>query len=1102
MKSGSQSIILGLKSKSRNLRPSRASEDRNRYRWMGQKDLSPLSRENQKCGGGAVLIQLLCVAALTVFLAAQAAAQVAGGAINGTVTDHTGASVPAAQVTIENSATHSFRQLITDSEGLYSAPNLTPGTYEVKVSGAGFSTILHTNVVVSVGLDITLNLQLQVGSVQQTVEVTTSPSSVDLASSSTSGLVGGRKVRELPLNGRDWTSLATLEPGVNAIRTQAATGFNVARTNRGLGTQMTINGNRPQQNNYRLDGVTINDYNGGSPASVIGQTIGVDAIGEFSVVTGNAPASYGRTSGAVVNAVTRSGTNQLHGGIYEFLRNSAFDAKNFFDNGPIPPFKRNQFGGDAGAPILRNRTFFFADYEGLRQSLGVSNVLLVPSAAARTGRLSTGTVVVNPAVVPYLAFYPLPNGTVKGDIGTYSFPSQAISRENFITTRLDQHFSDEDELHGVFLFDNSNSSGPNSFNLVVLGTTSDRRTASIEENHVFSPSVLNTARLGFNRDIVSAVQTLRALNPDAADPALGFVPGLPVGPITVSGLTQFPGGLGAQSDYIYHYSSYQGYDDLFWTKDTHALAFGFSIERIQSNGLGGGDPNGTVAFGSLKNFLINVPSSFAANIPNASTPLALRQTVFGAYAQDDWHVLRNLTLNLGVRYEMSTVPTEKHNMLATLTSLSAPQLKLDSPLFYNPTLHDFSPRVGFSWDPFKDGKTAIRGAVGQYDVLPLIDEYLLNTLLSAPYNEQGSSGKLAPGSFPDALFSTLSAKSLRVQYIEQHPKRNYVLQWNLNVQRDVVGGLAVEIGYAGSRGVNLPFTTADSNMVQPTLTPQGYVWPSPVGSGTVINPNFGSISPVVWQASSSYNAVHARVVKNLSHGFQLEGSYTWAKSIDTNSQSTSHQYANSITNPELFDIGINRGLSDFDVRNTFSANVLWQLPSPHTPVKPLNSLGGGWQLGEILYVSSGNPFTPTIGGDPLGTNLANNAPLDFPDRLALPQCKSLVNPGNVTNYIKASCFAAPNPVTRLGNSRRNVAIGPGLLDLDSAFFKNNRFQVFGETVNAQFRAEFFNILNHPNLNAPAAQMFNQNLVPIATAGRLTSTTTTSRQIQLAIKITW
>jgi hypothetical protein len=565
----------------------------------------------------------------------------------------------------------------------------------------------------------------------------------------------GEVVRELPPNGRDWTTPAALQPEVSIVRTENAPALSNSRGNWGLGTMMAIAGSRPEQSSYLLDGVSVNDHDGGGPASVLGISFGVDAIQEFSVVTGNAPADYGKTSGGVIDAVTRAGTNQLHGSLYEFLRNSALDARNFFDGASIPPFKRNQFGASLGGPIKRQRTFFFFDYEGIRQGLGVTTVDTVPSPAARIGQLVAGPVTVSPLVAPFLAFFPLPNGPIKGDAGTYTFASQNNTTENFVTSLVDHRFSDHDAIHATYLFDKGQTSGPDVFDSILLGTFSQRQTASIEESHIFSPSVVNFTRIGFNRNVAEQVQSLSAINPLPNDSSYGFLPGRDVGEISIAGVTAYSGGLGAQGDYLFHYTSWQADDDLSITRGSHSLRTGLALERIQSNTLGAGNNNGTVSFGSLAAFLTDKPTSFEATIPGTSVPEGLRQYLVGAYLQDDWRVLRNLTLNLGVRYEMATVPTEEHDRLATLL-LGSQQLKIGSPYFHNPTLRNFSPRVGAAWDPFGDGKTSVRAAFGQYDYLPLTSRFSLLSVISAPFNLQGSSTSVGVGSFPDGLYQSLA----------------------------------------------------------------------------------------------------------------------------------------------------------------------------------------------------------------------------------------------------------------------------------------------------------------------------------------------------------
>src|ERR1700704_34164 len=349
-------------------------------------------------------------------------AQVAGATLTGTITDSSGGEVPNAQVVIKDMSTGVERTVTTNKDGFYIAANLLPAEYKVTVSAPGFNTEIKTGIKLNVGMEQEFNLVLQVGTVTHRVEVTAEAPAVQLSSSDISATVQATTVRELPLNGRSWTDLAALQPGVDTIQTQPSFSSGADRGNRGFGQQLTISGARPQQNNYRLDGVSLNDYANGAPGSVLGGSLAVDAIQEFSVLTSNYSAEYGKTSGGVVNAITRSGTNQIHGSVYEFLRNSRLDAKNYFDDHtqPIPPFKRNQFGGAVGGPIIKNRTFFFVDYEGTRQSKGISTVATVPSENARNGQLADDPVTVDPSAAAYLTFYPVPkpeNVFGNGDLG-------------------------------------------------------------------------------------------------------------------------------------------------------------------------------------------------------------------------------------------------------------------------------------------------------------------------------------------------------------------------------------------------------------------------------------------------------------------------------------------------------------------------------------------------------------------------------------------------------------------------------------------------------------------------------------------------------------
>jgi hypothetical protein len=873
---------------------------------------------------------------------------------------------------------------------------------------------------------------------------------------------------------------------------------------------MTISGGRPQQNNYRLDGISINDYSNGTPGSALGSTFGVEAIQQFSVLTSAYNAEYGKSSGGVINAITRSGTNDFHGEVYEFLRNSAFDARNFFDGNTVPPFRRNQFGVAAGAPIRRNHTFVFANYEGLRQDLGVTNVDITPSAAARNGTLSTGNVTVSPLVRPFLGLYPLPNGALleAGDTGIFQISTSQVTGEDFFTTRVDHAFSGSDSLSGTYIFDRSSVIQPDEFQNKLVRFHTREQVLALEETHIFGPQAVNSIRFGLLREPALIGDTSTVLTSLASDLSLGFVPGLPVGALRVPGVTNFSGGKNGVSFYNFHWTTIQGYDDFAITRGLHSIKLGLAFERIRQNMLSATNPNGVFAFSSLANFLTDKPRSLTASPVGNITPRAVRQSVVGAYAQDDWRLRPNFTLNLGLRYEIATVPTEVHGRISTLRNPTDPNSlnHLGDPFFYNPTLHNFAPRVGFSWDPFGNSKTAVRAGFGIYDNLPLPYLFELMILSEAPFFQSFSAGSLPAGSFPTRAFQSINGNpaALRYTYVEPHPHRNYVMQWNFNVQRDLGRNLTATVGYVGSRGVHQPFRVDDMNLVLPTLTPTGYLWPSPAGSGTKLNPNVGLLNGLMWGENTFFNALEVQVKKLMGHGFQLQGSFTWSKSVDSGSASIAgDSFANSQSSLPWFDLRLARGLSDFNVGRNLVISYTWNIPSPSS-MRPKWVLGG-WELGGIYQARDGQPFSVIIGGDPLGEKSSDTTgSADAPNLVSGPGCSSLVNPGQPKNYIKVQCFGFPSPSTLRGNLGRNTLTGPGLSNFDASLIKNTHVPKISETFNVQFRWEVFNLLNRANFAQPLQNntIFDQSGNPVAGAGLINSTQTPSRQMQFGLKVIW
>jgi hypothetical protein len=1115
-------------------------------------------RRNSRVGGYVFVFAVLAALVL-VGLPARLSAQVVGATLSGTVTDTSGGVVPDANISVKNVATGIIRLAVTNGSGLYTVPNLQPGPYEITAAASGFNTDVRKGITLNVGQELVLNFTVTPGMAAQSVEVTAAAPTVNLANATLGGINDSTTVAELPLNGRSWTDLATLQPGVHLAQDQPP--INAGdRVKRGLGLELTISGGRPQQNNYLLDGVNINDYANAGPGSVLGGNLGTDAVAEFSILTTNYSAEYGRTSGGVISAITKTGTNQFHGSAYEFIRNSALDARNFFDPPVIPPFRRNQYGGSAGGPIQKDKTFIFGDYEGVSQGLGSTSISNVPTQAARNGLLfypavdqsgnalppPTGCtpvagspgqcqLTVDPNVVKFFNsnLIPLPNQLIPAgsNAAQYEFQAFQITRENFFTIRADHNFSEKDRIFTTYLFDKASQSEPDEYKTKLLHNPMFRQMVAIEENHVINPNLLNSARFGFNRDNVESPSGATAINPAAADTSLGFVPGNTVGNLVIGsdGLAGYTGGLDVAAPIKFHWNSIQGYDNVFYTKGIHSMKFGANVERLRGNTFtadfpggtliyngGPGECNGGVNDTGLSDFLTNRCADINADVTSLTTGRGVRQTIFGAYFQDDTHLRSNLSVNWGLRYEMASIITEEAGKLANLRVLSSAQPgtpaypnHTGSPYIMNPTKRNFEPRVGFAWDPFKSGKTSVAGGFGLFDVLPLpvemgsgvdstfpFDISYSATSLANPYVANSNCTTGACGAYGQAL----NAQSSRFYIMQFNPKRNYVMQWNLNIQRQLAPGTTLMVGYVGARGKHMRFQADDVNMVYPTLTAQGYVWPQ---AGTKLNQFMGRTQMSIFDGTYQYDGLQVQIKKAMAHGFQIEGSYTYSKNTDTGGGAVaSDPFRNSISTLLWFCVPCRRSLADQDQRHNLTANYVWDIPTPASFAAPAKAILGGWEAGGILSIQSGTPFTVLVAGDPLGEN--NFDPFQYPDRVNGPGCSNPVNPQNPNNYVKLQCFAAPSPSNRLGTSARNALIGPGLIDMDFSLFKNIPITKISEAFKAQFRAEFFNVANRPNFTSP-----NDNRVIMDSSGKLagnagviTLTNTTSRQIQFALKLAW
>lgn len=1105
-------------------------------------------------------------------------AQVSGGTISGTVLDPSGAAVDKAQIDAVDDASNKLTHTVTSSGGLFNLPNLDPGNYTVTVTVPGF-TASRLHVLVEISKDTVVKVPLSMASTTAVVDVASNVSPVvDVDSSTLNQVVDGKTTRELPLNGRDWTMLSVLEPNVHTTDNQLSisAGDN-SRANRGVGTQITISGTRPQQNVYRLDGIITNDYSGNGPGGALGGTLGVDAIQEFSVTTSNATADYGRSSGGTVSAVTRAGGDKFHGSAYEFIRNSALDATPYFNtagwaNSGKPPFKRNQFGGTVGGPILKNRLFFFFNYEGLRQSRTTSQQTTVPSPNARQGYLvctqnatasnagcltaiggtkapagSQGVQLVpgiDPAVTPYLQFFPVPNGAINGDTGTFNFNSQATAKENLYTGRMDYTFSQKDTAHVSALDDSSEDVQPDAYNFIYTGLQPDRKLFAVAEQHTFSSSVINSARIGYAYTFVVSPSSSTAINPLATDTSYGFVPNYPIGNLAIGGLTSFYGGVNVEGLYSYRYRSYQAGDDVFWTKGRHNFQFGVSFEDIQSNDRGT-TTAGYYTFNSYTSFLQNKPQSFASSVAGNNIPIYMREKVYGGYVNDAWHVAHNVTLNLGVRYEPTSDLTEAHGHFSVLQTAQSGSPVIGGPLFKNPTHRNFAPRVGVAWDPFSNGKTVIRGGYGIYDTLPLTYMFILSTLNVAPFNQTVSVTNPAQGSFPKQTYLTAINNPTtpnKYAYVQQSFGRPYVEQYLLNIQQQIAKNTAIEIGYARAHGVRQPTKSNDGNIVEP-LNPSdihNLYWPTATltttttsaGSSTKLtfqpahhynpNTNIGQTDSTYFNQSTSYNALNASV-RRFTANTRIGVTYTWSKSLDSSSSSNGgSNFTNTSTiAPFTREIGAFKGLSDFNVGSNLSVSALYIVPGSKGG-SWLHYMGSGWQIGGIGRSATGLPFTALISGDALG--LQSASVFDYPDRIySTPGCQhNPVNLADKVNYLNRSCFVYPQGINRVtttkstastttttttynptfGNEQRNSIIGPGINSIDFSLVKDTSIEKIHEGFHAEFRAEFFNLLNHPMFEVPG----RSNTAVFTAAGNsispqvLTSISVPERQIQFGLKL--
>jgi len=1059
------------------------------------------------------------LAALTILVAPSLHAQVVGGSIHGTISDSSGSAVQGANVTVLNEETGNVRHIVTDASGRYSAPSIPVGSYAVTVEKTGFANAKRSQISLVIGQSIAVDLTLGINEVVEQVNVVDEPQTVNVATQQTSGLVNERQVKELPLNGRSYDQLLTLNPAtVNYTAQRSGT---IGTSNSSVGSMFAIDGRRPQDNLYLLNGV---EYTGASlinvtPGGTSGQLLGVDAVREFNVVADTYGANYGKRQGAQISIVTNSGTNSIHGSAYEFLRNSFFDARNYFDQSRIPEFQRNNYGASLGGPIKRDKLFLFGNYEGYRQNLGLSDVTYVPDATSRAAAAAS--------VKPYLNLWPvangpelLLNGANTGIALAYSSPMQHI-KESFGTTRFDYNVSANDLLFGVYTIDDSTASTPTANPYAGIDESLREQVLSLQEQHVFSSHLLNTARFGFSRASFYFIGTIPA-DIQAVTPS--FVPGKPTGAIVIAGSTASNGasqitGAGANvgSNNAIARNLFTFDDHVFYTKGKHQIEVGGWLQRLQSNDNLAQNQYGQASFASLSTFLAGTIKTYTV-VPNP-TPLGWRVWLGAGYIDDVVHLTSRLELRGGIRFESTNGWNESQGRAAyyqfTNGVINTNPTVGASALTENRAKFLPEPRFGFAWNVFGNGTTAVTGGIGLHHSLLDNLDYRLDQ--AAPFNTTYSySGTTIAAPTTSSAGPGLISPS-NVQTDIETPG---VLTFTVKVEQQLAKNTSLTIGYIGSHAYH-QILSEDQNEPAFVICPASNC-PATIAAGTIYYPTTVKANPAVanttsWvsQGIANYNALTVDLRRQYANGLQLRANYTFAKNLDNGSAWNTSVSANTPAfvsfpaNPHL-----DYGPAATDIRNIFALNATYDLPFGQkrhflgNVSHAVNYALGGWSLSSIVNLQTGFPFSPQLGYNPTGSGDSRN-PVR-PD----------VNPaftGNVytkgstaqrvAQFFKPAAFKAPAYGT-VGNLGRDTLTGPGYADWDLSLTKRTQLT---QGVGLQFRAEFFNILNHTNLQIPSALIYSsgptqgnttaQNTAAVAspTAGNISSAAT-SRQIQLGLKL--
>ncbi|MBI3894429.1 MAG: TonB-dependent receptor [Acidobacteria bacterium] len=1037
-------------------------------------------------------------------------AQVTTATISGTVTDNTGAVIPGAAVTGTNVATGFSRAAGSDARGVYHLRQLPVGSYTVRVEMSGFQSAVRAGVTLTVGQEATLNFSLNVGAVAEVITITGEAPMVETTASSVSALVDDRQIRALPLNGRDFTQLLTLQMG--SIEADRKGGGNIGR---GTGKRISVNGSRATSNLYLVDGIEISDHMNQAPGGVSGQALGVEAIQEFAVLNSSYSAAYPSQGGAVVNSITRSGTNEIHGSVFEFFRNDVLDASEWTanrNNAERPPFRRNQFGFSVGGPIVKDKTFYFGSLEAVRERLGTSTTANVPDENARQGLLPivdaqgkvTGfnDVGVHPDIEPFLPLYPPINGERFPTLGTGEFFNvfSQPTDQYFWMARVDHRFSEADNIYLRYTFDGSERSAPNPTLTALNASEVYWQYVTLEHSHIFSPTWINTLRLGYNRTHAFEHEPTTF---EPLPPQFDFTPGNRFGvesTLSVSGLSS----IGGSATRDYYTNFYQVTEDVLTTQGSHQLKFGGRVVKYGNNWFLPTNRFGGYSFRSIENFLQAQPQTFRGMNPvGADVHRSYTQWMIGAYIDDTYQVRPRLTLNLGLRYEMAKVMTEKHDRIWVFRTTFDPAPTQGPPYNSIPQRWNFQPRIGFGWDVRGDGRTAVRAGFGLYQ------QYLRSAQWGTIPLRQPPLFDLVSAQNPPFLgvYRTVDPAGLKssLQSMNYDFDPPYLMQYNLSIQHEIMADTSLLVAYVGSRGNHLT-AIRDANIKEPTILPDGRKCfnftggnPScPNGSLTLRNPNIVGDTRTFFDGQSFYNSLQVNLNRRFQRGLQVGLSYTYSKLIDDGPErwdSTGAPGASDAGEQDPDDSKERRGLSMLDVRNNMVINFLYEVPMGDFGNRIANGLLKGWQVNGILRTTSGKPFTPKLGYNRAATGLTDSGS-------SRPNLKPGANNnpvlGGPDQYFDPTAFEL-QPRGFFGNAGVGTIIGPGYTNLDFGLVKNF---LIGERQRVEFRAEFFNILNHPNFLRPSGVIHRSRtaVFPDPQGGRIEDTVNPARQIQFALKL--